>query len=71
MQKRPTMRELADQALLTQTDIVKKSNLSVNTVASILRGEEVKRITLLRALAVINRKLGTDYTLKTVDAPYK
>ena len=71
MEQKPTLQQLADQALMSQADLIYESGLSQNTIRTLLRGEEaVKRITLLRALAVINEKLGTAYTPETVNAPY-
>lgn len=71
MEQKPTLQQLIDQALMTQADLIHESGLSQNTIRTLLKREEaVKRITLLRALAVINEKLGTAYTPETVDAPY-
>ena len=71
MEQKPTLQQLADQALMSQADLIYESGLSQNTIRTLLKGEEaVKRITLLRALAVINGKLGTSYTPETVNAPY-
>lgn len=69
--QKPTLQHLVDQALWNQTDLMRESGLSQNTIRTLLKGEEaVKRITLLRALAVINERLGTAYTPETVNAPY-
>lgn len=67
---KPTFQSLADHALLTQAEIVRRSGLSIPTVQKIMRGESVRRSILLRALAVINDELETTYDPEDIDAHY-
>lgn len=69
-QDRPTFRGLAEEALLNQTDITRQAEVSPQIAQKLFRKEPVRRYLLLKALAVVNEKLGTAYTPETVDAPY-
>ena len=67
----PTFKELAEEALLNQTDISRKAEVSPQIARKLFEGTPVRRYLLARALAVINEKLGTAYEPdKNVNAPY-
>lgn len=66
----PTFKELAEEALLNQTDISRQAPVSPQIARKLFDGESVRRYLLVRALAVINEKLETAYSPENVNAPY-
>ena len=69
-QQHPTFRELAEEALLNQTDVSRQAEVSPQIARKLFEGQTVRRYLLVQALAVINEKLGSSYTPETVAAPY-
>ncbi len=66
----PTFRELAEEALLSQTDISRQAEVSPQVARKLFDGVPVRRYLLVRALAVVNEKLETAYSPENVNAPY-
>ena len=62
-----TLAELIEEALMTNTEVAKKADLSIGTVSRMVNGHSTSRLSVRKVLAVLSDKLGRKIDISEID----
>jgi hypothetical protein len=59
--------ELIEEALMTNTEVAKKADLSIGTVSRMVNGHPTSRLSVRKVLSVLSDKLGRKIDISEID----